>query len=69
MSVIRSKVAYKLLQRIHEKRFDKYDYILLEELEEIIQQEEPQAFKLFKEDNYDGPPDGDAWSGGIADNH
>ncbi len=33
------------------------------------------AFQALKElaqeqvDNYDGPPDGEAWSGGFADNH
>lgn len=27
------------------------------------------AAALDAEDNYDGPPDGDAWSGGFAANH
>jgi hypothetical protein len=36
-----------------------------------VKDAEAEIERLMKEDrdNYDGPPDGDAWSGGFAENH
>lgn len=36
--------------------------------EALTAEQRDTAFKEW-EDNYDGPPDGEAWSGGFADNH
>jgi hypothetical protein len=35
----------------------------------LYEQDEPTICAACHESNYDGPPDGDAWSGGFARNH
>lgn len=61
---MKQSLAYKLLERIKEDRNKKFDYIDLDDLESIIKDEEPEISQLFENETYDGPPDGEAWSGG-----
>ncbi len=57
--------AYQILEFIREK----YNKNELDILEEFIQEKFPQDWEKFQNDTYDGPPDGEAWSGGFAENH
>lgn len=57
--------VYKILEFIR----DNYDKNELDILEEFIEDTFPADVEKFRNDNYDGPSDGEAWSGGFADNH
>lgn len=65
----RNKLVIKLMDAIKEQKANRSDYLLLDEIEEIIKDEEPEEYERYESDHYDGPSDGEAWSGGIADNH
>ncbi len=62
------KPIYKVLEYIRDTK-DRDNADILNEMRGWIADEFPETFEQFESDNYDGPPDGEAWSGGIADNH
>lgn len=63
-------LAYKILEHIQDRKFNKFDFADLDELEDMVKTAEPELHRKFESDNYDGPTEpyyeGD---GSFAANH